>query len=80
MSKGHGVGLVAHAHALQAILPGVLKGIADNALDTFAGVHIFLHSNLVRRIFLEEAAHPHVDAFGILPQDHQADIFFGTVP
>src|SRR5260370_40578813 len=38
MRKRQCIGLVAHAHAFQAILSGVLERVADDALDTFAGV------------------------------------------
>src|SRR5579859_1968101 len=36
MRKRHGVRLVAHAHALQSVLPRVLERITDDALHPFA--------------------------------------------
>src|SRR5580704_6451642 len=79
MGKGHGVGFVAHAYALQAVLPRVFKRIADDALDAFAGVDILLDSDLVRCVLLEEATDSHVQPLGVLAENHQADVFFGAV-
>src|SRR5262249_57768267 len=42
VSKSHGVRLVAHADALELVCPGVLKGVADDAPDPLARVHILL--------------------------------------
>ena len=43
MRKRHGIRLIAHANALQAILPGIVKRIADDALHTLARVDVLLH-------------------------------------
>src|SRR5216683_6621601 len=79
MRKGHGVGLVAHADALVAVQASVFESVADNALDAFAGVHVLLNGDFVRRAFLEEPANSDVEALGVLAKDHQANVFFGPV-
>src|SRR5712672_529538 len=74
VSKGHGVRFVTHAHALQLIPTGVVKGVADDALDALAGINVFLNGDFVWRVFLEEAADSDVKAFGILTKDREADV------
>src|SRR5260370_6553940 len=78
--KSHGVGFVAHADALVAVQASVFESVADNALDAFAGVHVLLNGDFVRRAFLEEPANSDIEALGVLAEDHQANVFFGTVP
>src|SRR6266478_927809 len=77
--KGHGIGFVAHAHALQAIPTRVFERVADDALDPFAGVHVLLNGNLVGGAFLKEPANAHVQPFRVLSDDHQANVFFGAI-
>ncbi len=77
--KSHGIGFVAHADALQAVPAGVFESVADDALDAFAGVHVLLNGNFVRRAFLEEPANSDVEALSVLAKDHQANVFFGPV-
>ena len=79
MGKGHGVRFVAHAHALQPILTGIFERVTDDALDAFAGIHVLLNGDFVRCAFLEEAPDSHIEAFGVLAEDHQADVFLGAV-
>ena len=79
VSEGHGVGFVAHADALQAVLPGVVEGVANDALDAFAGVDVFLDGDLVGSALLEEAADADVEPLGVLAKDDQADVAFGAV-
>src|SRR4029077_21108207 len=49
-----GIGLVAHADALQTIPAGIIEGIADDAFDSLSRVDVFLDGNLVRSSLLEE--------------------------
>src|SRR5216683_7119958 len=77
--KSHSVGLVAHADALVAVQASVFESVADNALDAFAGVHVLLNGDFVRRAFLEEPANSDVETLGVLAKDHQANVFFGPV-
>ena len=79
VSESHGIRFVTHAQALQAVLAGVFESVADDALDPFAGIHVFLNSDLVRGPFLEESANTGVQAFGVFADDHQADVFFRAV-
>src|SRR5260370_3618486 len=57
--KGHGIGFVAHAHALQAVPARVFERVADDALDPFARVHVLLNFNLGWKALLEEPANTH---------------------
>src|SRR5713226_1247283 len=77
--KGHGIGFVAHADTLQALLAGVSERVADDALHALAGVHVLLNGNLVRRALLEEPPHAHIKAFGVLAEDQQANVFFRAI-
>src|SRR5882672_7478112 len=79
VGKVQGIGFVAHAHALQAVPPGVFEGVANDTLDAFAGIDIFLDGDLFGGALLEESAHAHVEALGVLPEDHQPDVFLGAV-
>ena len=90
---GHGVGFVGHAEAerlgsgacrLEAgatcgVLAGVVEGVTDDALDAFAGVHVFLGGDFVGSSFLEEAAHADVEAFGVFAEDDELDVVGGDV-
>src|SRR6267378_1382607 len=79
VGKRHGVGFVAHANALQTSLAGALERVTDDALDAFAGIDVLLNGDLVRRALLEEPADAHVEALGVLAENHQANVFFGAV-
>src|SRR5260370_245963 len=68
-----------NAIALQAILACIFERVADDALDPFAGIDVLLNRNLVRRVFLEEPANAHVQPLGVLPENHQADVFFRAI-
>src|SRR5208283_3907814 len=58
---------------------GVVEGVANYALDAFAGVDVFLDGDLVRGAFFEEAANASVQAFRILADDHEVDVGGGAV-
>jgi len=58
VGKVHGIGFVAHAHALQAVPPDVFEGVANDALDAFAGVHVLLDGDLVAVPFLKNPPTP----------------------
>src|ERR1700737_2245807 len=77
--KGHGVGFVAHAQAVEFAAAGELEGVADDALDAFAGVDVFLDGDFLGSSFLEEAANADVEAFGVFAEDHEVDVFAGAV-
>src|SRR5258708_36851915 len=72
MGERHGIGLIAHTDALELVLPGVFKSVADDALNSFAGVHVFLDGDFVGSILLEKAANSNVQALSILAEDHEA--------
>ena len=78
---GHGVRLVAHEHALawRAVrFPAVrakLKRIADDALDTFARVHVFLDGDFVGRALLENTTQVAVDALGVFADHDEVYVF-----
>ena len=65
--------------ALTGVGAGVVEGVADDALDAFAGVDVFLHGDFVGRILFEKAAHANVQAFGVFTEDHHADVFLAAV-
>jgi len=77
--EGHGVGFVGHAKTLEFVGAGIVKGEADNALDTFAGIDVLLSSDFLRSSLLEEAAGTDVDAFGIFPKDDEANIVASAI-
>src|SRR5882672_1351963 len=79
VGKVHSIGLVAHAHALQTVVPGVFEGVANNALDALAGINVFLDGDFVGGALLEESSDAHVEALAALPEDHQPDVFLGAV-
>ena len=76
----HGVRLVAHQDfvAGRAIELGVtlaiFEGVADDALDTFASVDVFLSCDLVRCSLLEDAAGIGVNAFSVFAEHDEIDI------
>jgi len=76
---GHGVGFVGHAEAFELVGLGVLEGVADDALDTFAGVDVFLSGDFVGSVLLEEAAHADVEAFGVFAEDDEANVVGGDI-
>src|SRR5215469_1748797 len=79
MREGHGVGLVAHAQTLQMVLPGIAERVANDALHALSGVDVLLNGNFVGGALLEDSANADIQTFGVLPKDHQADVFFGPV-
>src|SRR5207244_12693023 len=78
MREGHGVGLVAHAQALPTVLPGVLERVANDALHALSGVDVLLNGNFVGGVLLEDPANTDIQAFGVLPENDQADVFLGA--
>src|ERR1700722_4266871 len=76
MRESHGIGLIAHAHALQTLALRVLKRESYDALHTFAGVDVFLDSNFVSRALLKKTANSDIQALGIFAKNYQANIFF----
>src|SRR5258708_1743146 len=79
MGEGHGVGLIAHADTPELVLPGVFKSVADDALNSFAGVHVFLNGDFVGSILFEEAANADVQAFSVLAEDHKAYVVCSAI-
>ncbi len=90
---GHGIGLVGHAHperlrggacrleagATGGMIAGEFEGVADDALDAFAGVDVFLDGDFVGCVLLEEPAHADVETFGVFAEDDEADVVTGDV-
>ena len=58
---------------------GVVEGVADDALDAFAGVDVFLDGDLVGSSLFEEAADADVEAFGVFAEDHQVNVVGGAI-
>src|SRR5207302_9724191 len=79
MCERHGIRLVAHAQALQALPSRVLKRATNNALHSLPGVHVFLNSNLVGRVLLEHASNADIQTFRIFAKHNQPDVFLGAV-
>lgn len=52
----------------------MLEGVADDALDAFAGVDVFLSGDFVGSSLFEEAAGTDVDAFGVFAKDDEANV------
>src|SRR5690348_11665647 len=79
VAVGHGIRLVAHAHALQSFASGVFESVPNNALDPFARIHVLLHSNLVWHSLLEISAHSCVSPFGIFAKHDEVDLALGAI-
>src|SRR5260370_8965687 len=77
--KGHGVGLVAHADALQAVPASVFERIADDAFDALARIHVLLNGDLVRCVLFEEPANANIKSLGVFAENHQTNVFFGAI-
>src|SRR6266852_4667171 len=77
--KGHGVGLVAHADAFQAVPAGVFERVADDALDAFERIHILLNGDLVQRVLFEEPANANIKSLGVFAENHETNVFFGAI-
>src|SRR5208282_6411601 len=77
---GHGVGLVAHEHALAWaavqfwVAFGVFEGIADYPFHAFPRVNVFLHGDLIRRALFEYSSGISVNAFGIFADHNEIDV------
>ena len=54
----------------------VFEGVADDALDAFAGVDVFLNRDLVGRALLENSAGIGVDAFGVFADDDEIHVLW----
>ena len=67
-----------HAAARRAVefrvLLAVLKRVADDALDSFAGVDVFLNRDLVGRALLEDSAGIGVNAFCVFANDDKIHV------
>ena len=77
--KGHGVGFVGHAKAFELVRTRVIEGEAEDALDAFARVDVFLSGDFVGSSLFEEAASTHIDAFGVFPEDDETNVVDGAV-
>lgn len=73
-SESHGIGFVGHAQAVEFVGASVFESVANDALDAFAGVDVFLCGDFVGRVLFEEAAGAHVNAFGVFAKDDEANI------
>jgi len=51
----------------------VLEGVADDALDSFAGVDVFLGGDFVGGALFEESTHADVEAFGVFAEDDEGE-------
>src|SRR6202035_4218187 len=73
--EGHGIGFIAHAHALRTLALRVFKRKPYDALNAFARVYVFLYSNFVRSALLKKSANPDIQTLGIFTKNHQPNIF-----
>lgn len=77
--EGHSVGFVGHAKtsafaSATANATSVFEGVAKDAFDAFAGIDVFLGGDFVGRSLFEEATGANIDAFGVFPEDDEANI------
>jgi len=78
---GHGIRFVAEQNAsaggtIELFVPlTVVEGEADDALDAFSSVDVLLDCNLVFGSLLEDAAGVGIDAFSVLAQNDEIDVF-----
>jgi hypothetical protein len=68
------VRLVRHHDLRLAARLRELEGVADDPLDSFAGVDVDLGRHLVRSVLLEVAAHHHVEPFRVLAEDDEVHV------
>jgi hypothetical protein len=68
------VGCGLHAGEGAGVVAGEVESVADDALDAFAGVDVFLDGDLVSSSLLEEAAYTNIEAFGVFAEDHEIDV------
>ena len=77
---GHGVGFVAHEHALARTAVqlwmafGIFKRKADYALHALPGVDVFLYRDLIGRALLEYTARVGVNAFGVFTDHDEVNV------
>ena len=64
--------------AVKSDIAALTDQITD-ALNTFAGVDVFLDGDFVGSVLFIETAHPDVEPFGVFPEDHEPDIVGGHV-
>src|ERR1700733_10307096 len=76
----HGVGLIAHQNLASrrpvefGVLLAVFEGVANDALDTFAGVDVLLGSDFVRSSLLKHSPGIGVNALCVFAEDNKIDI------
>jgi hypothetical protein len=70
----HRVALVGHADTRTTGSRGVLEGVRDDAMNARIGVELRLQSDFVVCVWLEPAAHAHVQALGVFAEDDEVDI------
>ena len=63
---------------MPTVLPGVLERVANDALHALSGVDVLLNGNFVGGVLLEDPANTDIQAFGVLPENDQADVFLGA--
>src|SRR5579862_4998282 len=77
---GHGIRFVAQEDAFaRGAVPllvafAIFEGVADDSLNAFAGVDVFLHRDLIRRTLLEDATRVDVDPFGVFAHDYEIQV------
>ena len=79
MSESHSIGFIAHTDALQFVSARIFKSMANDALNPFAGVDVFLDGNFVSGILFEKPTYTNVKTFRVLSKHDEAHIFGGAI-
>ena len=79
MALRHGVALVRHADARQAIGRRVVERVLDDAVDALVGVDLFLNRDFILGARLEPPADVHVDAFRVFAEDDEVHIVWAAL-
>ena len=60
-------------------MAGIVKSVANDALNALSGINVFLHGDFVDCVFLEEPADADIQAFRVLAENHEAHVIGRTV-
>jgi folate-binding protein YgfZ len=75
----HDIGLVAHQDLLAPVLLRVFESETNDSFHSLTSIDVFLRCDFVGCVLLEEAAHVHIDAFGVLANHRKVDLVWRSV-
>ena len=75
VSLRHRVAFVGHAHLCQPVGLGILERVTHDPVHAFISVDLFLDRHFVIGAGFEPPTNAHVDAFGVLAEHDEVDVF-----